>query len=108
MSVTFILNTQMGPYMSGSRLIVSPQFARSLVNRFGDSVHIQSRFPGVDWFGAGSVLFVSPRRFIPRPPFPRPTPLPYPPFPGNSGGGILYANQDNAPMVGASRSLGLL
>lgn len=60
----------MGPFQSGSVLIVSPGYARQLINRFGSDLRIQSTYPGTYWFQDGAVLSVYPAHSGPYPPYP--------------------------------------
>lgn len=76
MSVTFVFSTQMGPYPSGSRLSVSPNDAKYIVQQYGDSVTIKPQYPGTYWFAPGSVLYVD-RKYNPYPPGPQPQPVGY-------------------------------
>ncbi len=79
MSVTFVLHTRMGPYVSGTFSVVIP-FARQIVQRWGNTVSIQATYPGINWFQPGTTLHVWPLGGGPGP-YPPPQPGPVPPFP---------------------------
>lgn len=78
MSVTFVLHTRMGPYISGTFSVTIP-FAQQIVQRWGNTVTIQGQYPGTNWFQPGTTLHVWPLGGGPgpQPPFP-PGPIPGP------------------------------
>jgi len=60
MSVTFLVQTQFGPYQTGSTLKVSSDYAQRLVQQYGNDVTITPRFSGTYWYGDGAILTVTP------------------------------------------------
>lgn len=76
MTVTFLVQTQFGPYQTGSILKVSSDYAQRLVQQYGSSVTITPRYSGTYWYQDGAILVVT-ALYVPEP-----TPTP----------GIIYVN----------------
>jgi hypothetical protein len=75
MPVTINVYTTFGPYLYGSTLVVSVNFAQQLVQQYGQGLDIRGIVPGTFWFQDGAVLSVYPARPQPIPP-PVPPPMP--------------------------------
>lgn len=66
MTMTLILHTQMGPYASGTVLTVSTNYAKQLINQYGQNLDIHSPHGGsVYWFQDGMVLNIFPQGTLP-------------------------------------------
>ena len=84
MTMTLILHTQMGPYASGSVLTLSTDYAKELIQQYGQYLDIHSPHGGsVYWYQDGMVLNIFPMGTIPN---------------SNSNG-----NSNSAPLVGRRR-----